>query len=200
MKQPFFATMLTLSNHEPIEIPESPRYPGSDLPNLFRSTAYYTDKSVGAFIRASRNEPWFKETLFVIVADHGHRLPKEKYAIYESQHFHIPLVLFGDVIKPEFRGIQISVFGSQTDIAKTVLGQLDLDGIRFNFSQDLFSTHPDKGYAFFNWDNGFGVISKNGLTSFDNAGKRLIKHEGNQSLLTFGQAYMQKVFATYEAF
>ncbi len=200
MKQPFFATMLTLSNHEPFEIPESPRFPGSDLPNLFRSTAFYTDKSLGAFIHASRNEPWFKETLFVIVADHGHRLPKEKYAISEAQHFHIPLVLFGDVIKPEFRGKQLSVFGSQTDIAKTVLGQLGLDGSRFAFSQDLFATHPDRGYAFFDWDNGFGVISKNGFTSFDNAGKRLIKQEGSNNLLPFGQAYMQKVFATYEAY
>ena len=55
-------------------------------------------------------------------------------------------------------------------------------------------------YAFFDWDNGFGVIRKNGFTSFDNAGKRLIKQEGSQGLLTFGQAYMQKVFATYEAY
>ncbi len=200
LKQPFFATMLTLSNHEPFEIPESPRFPGTDLPNRFRSTAFYTDKSLGAFIRAARKEPWFKETLFVIVADHGHRLPKEKYAISEAKRFHIPLVLFGDVIKPEFRGIQMSVFGSQTDIAKTVLGQLGLDGSRFTFSQDLFATHPDSGYAFFDWDNGFGVISRQGFTSYDNAGKRLIKQEGSKSLLTFGQAYMQKVFATYEAY
>jgi phosphoglycerol transferase MdoB-like AlkP superfamily enzyme len=200
MKQPFFATMLTLSNHEPFEIPESPRFPGSDLPNLFRSTAFYTDKSLGTFIRASRNEPWFKNTLFVIVSDHGHRLPKEKYAISESQRFHIPLVLFGDVIKPEFRGKKLPMFGSQTDIAKTVLGQLGLDGNRFTFSQDLFATHPDRGYAFFDWDNGFGVISKNGFISFDNTAKRLIKQEGSNSLLTFGQAYMQKVFATYEAY
>jgi phosphoglycerol transferase MdoB-like AlkP superfamily enzyme len=200
LKQPFFATMLTLSNHEPFEIPESPRFPGTDLPNRFRSTAFYTDKSLGTFIRAARKEPWFKETLFVIVADHGHRLPKEKYAISEAKRFHIPLLLVGDVIKPEFRGKQMSVFGSQTDIAKTVLGQLGLDGSRFTFSQDLFATHTDSGYAFFDWDNGFGVISKQGFTSYDNAGKRLIKQEGSKSLLTFGQAYMQKVFATYEAY
>jgi phosphoglycerol transferase MdoB-like AlkP superfamily enzyme len=200
MKQPFFATMLTLSNHEPFEIPETPRFPGSDLPNRFRSTAFYTDKSLGSFFRSARQESWFQNTLFVIVADHGHRLPKEKYAISESQRFHIPLVLVGDIIKPEFRGKQFSVFGSQTDIAKTVLGQLGLDGSRFTFSQDLLSTHSDRGYAFFDWDNGFGVISKNGFTSFDNAGKRLIKQEGSPGLLTFGQAYMQKVFATYEAY
>ena len=200
LKQPFFATMLTLSNHEPFEIPESPRFPGTDLPNRFRSTAFYTDKSLGAFIRAARKEPWFKETLFVIVADHGHRLPKEKYAISEAKRFHIPLLLVGEVIKPEFRGKQMSVFGSQTDIAKTVLGQLGLDGSRFTFSQDLFATHQDSGYAFFDWDNGFGVISKQGFTSYDNAGKRLIKQEGSKSLLTFGQAYMQKVFDTYEAY
>jgi phosphoglycerol transferase MdoB-like AlkP superfamily enzyme len=189
--------MLTLSNHEPFEIPEAPRFPGTDLPNRFRSTAFYTDKSLGAFIRSARQASWFKNTLFVIVADHGHRLPKEKYAISESQRFHIPLVLFGDVIKPEYRGKQLPVFGSQTDIAKTVLGQVGLDGSWFAFSQDLFATHPDRGYAFFDWDNGFGVISKQGFTSYDNAGKRLIKQEGSKHLLPFGQAYMQKVFATY---
>jgi phosphoglycerol transferase MdoB-like AlkP superfamily enzyme len=200
LSQPFFATMLTLSNHEPFEIPETPRFPGSDLPNRFRSTAFYTDKSLGAFIRSACKAPWFKNTLFVIVADHGHRLPKEKYAISESQRFHIPLVLFGDVIKPEFRGKQVSMFGSQTDIAKTVLGQVGLDGNRFAFSQDLFATHPDRGYAFFDWDNGFGVISKDGFTSYDNIGKRVIKQEGSKTLLTFGQAYMQKVFATYMSY
>jgi phosphoglycerol transferase MdoB-like AlkP superfamily enzyme len=200
MKQPFFATMLTLSNHEPFEIPEAPRFPGSDLPNRFRSTAFYTDKSLGAFMRQARQAPWFKNTLFVIVADHGHRLPKEKYAISESQRFHIPLVFFGEVIKPAYRGKTMEVFGSQTDIAQTVLGQLSLIGQRFPFSQDLFATHPQQGYAFFDWDNGFGVISPNGFISYDNAGKRLIKQEGSQGLLTFGQAYMQKVFAMYEAY
>ena len=151
-------------------------------------------------MRQARQAPWFKNTLFVIVADHGHRLPKEKYPISESQRFHIPLVFFGEVIKPEYRGKRMSVFGSQTDIAQTVLGQLSLNGHRFPFSQDLFATHPQQGYAFFDWDNGFGVISPNGFISYDNAGKRLIKQEGSQGLLTFGQAYMQKVFAMYEAY
>ncbi len=200
LSQPFFATMLTLSNHEPFEIPEAPRFPGSDLPNRFRSTAFYTDKSLGAFMRQARQEPWFKQTLFVIVADHGHRLPKEKYPISAAQRFHIPLVLVGEVIKPEFRGKKMSVFGSQTDIAQTVLGQLGLNGQRFKFSQDLFATDPTQGYAFFDWDNGFGVISPKGFTSYDNAGKRVIKQEGGANLLTFGQAYMQRVFSTYEAY
>ncbi len=200
LKQPFFATMLTLSNHEPFEIPESPRFPGSDLPNRFRSTAFYTDKSLGAFIRLAQKESWFKNTLFVIVADHGHRLPKEKYAISEAKRFHIPLLFFGDVIKPEFRGKQLAVFGSQTDIAKSLLGQVGLDGSRFTFSQDLFATDPNQGYAFFDWDNGFGVIRKGSFASFDNAGKRIIKQEGRENLLSFGQAYMQKVFATYQAY
>ena len=200
LKQPFFATMLTLSNHEPFEIPEAPRFPGSDLPNRFRSTAFYTDKSLGAFMRQARQEPWFKNTLFVIVADHGHRLPKEQYAISESQRFHIPLVMFGEVIKPAYRGKTMAVFGSQTDIAHTVLGQLGLDGRRFPFSQDLFATNSQQGYAFFDWDNGFGVISPKGFTSYDNAGKRVIKQEGQADILRFGQAYMQRVFSTYEAY
>jgi phosphoglycerol transferase MdoB-like AlkP superfamily enzyme len=192
--------MLTLSNHEPFEIPESPRFPGSDLPNRFRSTAFYTDKSLGSFIRLAQKESWFKNTLFVIVADHGHRLPKEKYAISEAKRFQIPLLFFGDVIKPEFRGKRLAVFGSQTDIAKSLLGQVGIDGSRFTFSQDLFATDPNQGYAFFDWDNGFGVIRKGSFASFDNAGKRIIKQEGAQNLLTFGQAYMQKVFATYQAY
>jgi arylsulfatase A-like enzyme len=136
----------------------------------------------------------------VIVADHGHRLPKEKYAISESQRFHIPLVMFGEVIKPVYRGKTMAVFGSQTDIAQTVLGQLGLDGRRFAFSQDLFATDPQQGYAFFDWDNGFGVISPKGFTSYDNAGKRVIRQDGQAGLLDFGQAYMQRVFSTYEAY
>jgi hypothetical protein len=77
---------------------------------------------------------------------------------------------------------------------------LGLDGQRFAFSQDLFATNPKQGYAFFDWDNGFGVISPKGFISYDNAGKRVIKQEGQADILRFGQAYMQRVFSTYEAY
>ncbi|HEY0054658.1 MAG TPA: LTA synthase family protein [Pedobacter sp.] len=201
IKQPFFATLLTLTNHEPFEVPGKPRFPGQEIENKFRSTAYFADSCLGSFINDAKKAPWYKNTLFVVVADHGHRLPRNQSEIFRPNRFRIPLLFFGDVIKPEFRGKRISKIGSQTDIAATVLNQLKIPASDFKWSRDLLNPGtPD--FAFFDWDNGFGVINPRQVISFDNTGKRVIFKKTEQgaedeNLLRWGKAYMQQVYQEY---
>ncbi len=200
-KTPFFSTILTLTNHEPFEIPGTPRFKGEDPENKFRSTFFYTDSCIGAYIKEAKTKEWYKNTLFVITADHSHRLPGT-IAEYDPQRYHIPLLFFGDVLKPEFRGKRIEKTGSQTDLANTLLTQLKIDPLRYKWSKDLLNPKTD-GFAFFNWDNGFGFAADSQVISFDNVGKNIIlrrdsTNKKNDGQLTrYGKAYMQNVFQEY---
>ncbi len=200
-KQPFFSTILTLTNHEPFELPGTPRFKGENVENKFRSTFFYTDSCVGAYINEAKKKEWYKNTLFVILADHSHRLPGN-ITEYDPKRYHIPLLFYGDVLKPEFKGKRIEKFGNQTDLAATLLSQLNINPSRYTWSKDLLNPGT-KEFAFFNWDNGFGFGTKGQIISFDNVGKNIILRKNPQDSKTdgelsyYGKAYMQKVFQEY---
>jgi phosphoglycerol transferase MdoB-like AlkP superfamily enzyme len=197
---PFFSTFLTLTNHEPFDLPGKPRFPGNDVQNKFRSTAFYADSCLGAFIREAKTKSWYKNTLFIMVADHGHYLPFENLEISDPKRYRVPLIFFGEVIKPEFRGTRIHKVGNQTDIASTLLSQLDIDSGAYPWSRDLL--HPQtRDFSFFNWDHGIGVINETQAISYETVGKSVIyKRNGSsspqedESLLKYGKASMQVVY------
>jgi phosphoglycerol transferase MdoB-like AlkP superfamily enzyme len=200
-KQPFFSTILTLTNHEPFEIPVERKYKGENVNDQFRSTMFYTDSCLGAYLTDAKKKAWYKNTLFVIIADHGHRLPND-LPEFEARKYRIPLIFYGDVIKPEFKGLKISKTGSQTDLVATLLNQVKIDASRYTWSKDLLNPSTP-GFAFFNWDNGFGFATKEQVISYDNVGKNIILHKNkanlklDNQLLRYGQAHMQEVFQQY---
>lgn len=201
VKQPFFSTILTLTNHEPFEVPGQSRFKGENVENKFRSTSFYTDSCLGAYLKEAKSRQWYKNTLFVILADHGHRLPRS-IPEYDPDRYRIPLLFFGDMIKPKFRGTRINKTGSQTDLAATLLNQLEIDPSRYKWSKDLLNPGT-KEFAFFNWDNGFGFATKAQIVSFDNVGKNIILRKNapdpktDTELVHYGKAYMQLVFQEY---
>ena len=199
--RPFFSTLLTLTNHEPFELPGKPRFKGENVENKFRSTTYYTDSCLGAYLKEAKKKQWYKNTLFVILADHSHRLPGN-ITEYDPKRYRIPLLFFGDVIKPEFKGKRMEKIGSQTDLASTLLNQLKINPYRYKWSKDLLNPGT-REFGFFNWDNGFGFATKHQIISFDNVGKTIIlrKNPANPKIddqsIFYGKAYMQKVFQDY---
>lgn len=201
VKQPFFSTILTLTNHEPFELPVKSHFPGDDVENKFRSTTFYTDSCLGAYLKEAKKKPWYKNTLFVILADHSHRLPAN-LAEHDPRRYRIPLLFFGNMIKPEFRGTRISKTGNQTDLVATILNQLNIDPIRYKWSKDLLNPGT-QSFSFFNWDNGFGFVTENQIISFDNVGKKIILRKNSPNakidneLLKNGKAYMQEAFQQY---
>jgi phosphoglycerol transferase MdoB-like AlkP superfamily enzyme len=200
-KQPFFSTILTLTNHEPFELPVEKKYKGKNVNDQFRSTMFYTDSCLGAYLSEAKKKAWYKNTLFVIIADHGHRLPAN-LTEFDSKKFRIPLLFWGDVIKPAFKGLKISKIGSQTDLVSTLLKQVNMDASRYTWSKDLLNPSTP-GFAFFNWDNGFGFATNEQVISYDNMGKNIIlrKNEANpkidEELVRYGKAHMQEVFQQY---
>ncbi|GAA4784685.1 alkaline phosphatase family protein [Olivibacter ginsenosidimutans] len=201
-KEPFFSTILSLNNHEPFDLPGAHKFGKDNLPDLFRSTAYYTDSVLYDYLHRAKAMPWYKHTLFVIVADHGHRLPLEKWDSNHPKRYHIPLLFYGDVIGTAYRGKRIDQLGSQVDIASTLCHQAGLSSDAYVWSRDLLNP-TTKPFAFFTWANGWGVVDTACALGFDNVGKVLTYTSGEQAcdekspLFKSGQAYMQAVYQQY---
>ncbi len=191
-KEPFFSTVYTLSSHEPFEIPIKPKFPVTDEISKFRNSVYYTDWALGNFIEAAKKEPWWHNTLVVLVADHGHPYPNNDPNHVPSK-FHIPFILTGGALTTH--GLTIDMLGSQTDIAATILSQLQLPHNDYVWSRNLLAPTSNP-FAFYVFQDGFGYLTPAGTVTFDNTSKKVItKDEGVlEDQLEMGKAYLQYSF------
>ena len=164
---PFFALVMTTSNHRPYTFPQG----RIDLPSGGGRLAAvkYTDYAIGKFIEDARTKPWFDNTIFVITADHcassagKTELPIEKY--------HIPLMIYAPkILTPRV----VSNLSSQIDIAPTILGILGAsykskfignDILHFPADRAFISTYQLLGYF---KNNHLVVLSpKDGVKTYD---------------------------------
>jgi phosphoglycerol transferase MdoB-like AlkP superfamily enzyme len=194
-KQPFFSTLFTLSSHEPYEIPVKPEFVGNDETTQFKNSFNYTDKCIGNFIAQAKMQPWWDSTLIIMVADHGHRLPGN----YSNDHptkFKIPLILTGGALK--LKEVVSNSIGSQTDIAFTLLQQINLKTDGFRWSKNLLDSTA-KQFAFYVFNDGFGFVTQAGALTFDNVSKKIIYQDKDvpASQLNYGKAYMQLSFEDF---
>ena len=187
-KQPFFATLFTISSHEPYDVPMKTKFIGNDRTTLFENSVYYTDSVVGSFIRQIKKLPLWDNTLIVFVADHGHPLPGNDPNDRPSK-FHIPLIFTGGALTLKGR---INTIGSQTDIATTLLDQLHVPTKNYEWGKDLLDSSA-KSFAFYSFNNGFGFVTPKGTETIDNVSKKpiFISPGFDTSQIIFGKAYME---------
>src|SRR5690606_8878822 len=98
----------------------------------------YADGCLKDFIEKCKKQKWYKNTLFVFVADHGHATPSSQSPSF-NKYNRIPLLFWGEPLKDEFRGKQINKLGSQSDIAATLIYQMNGDTSRYPWSKDLLN-------------------------------------------------------------
>lgn len=163
--QPFLSCMFTLSTHSPYDIPKDMGVKKGGEHQAYLNTIKYADESLGRFFESVKKEPWYSNTLFVLVADHGHVTPTY-YTIHDARRSRIPLLFYGDVIKDDHKGKVYDKTASQIDIAATLLQQLDLPHNNFTHSKDLFDPdHP--GFAPFTFHNGIGWVRQDGFYGYE---------------------------------
>ena len=185
-KEPFFSTFLTLSSHEPFEVPYN------RLKNPYLNSVAFTDSCLGDFIDKLKKLPLWNNTLIVLVSDHGFRYPASVKE-HDPKRYHIPMLWLGGAIKePRV----IANYGNQTDLAATLLYQLDLPHKEFTFSNNMVdSLQP--AYAFYSYNNGFGFIDTTGVSVYDCESEKplIIKPEaGNEIRLNNGKALLQTLY------
>lgn len=204
VKEPFFSVTMTLSNHEPFDVPGPVRFPGNDEANKFRNSAAYTDACIGEFFRKAKKESWYANTLFVLVADHGHLLPKHRNDLYPNSR-HIPMILYGEPIKPEYRGIQITKLGGHQDLPATLLPQLGLDASEFHWSKNLMAPAATN-FAYFQMEHVLGWIEEKNWLVYSYNRKDLILQSPNpdstllKESLHRGQAFIQEIYREYQGY
>jgi phosphoglycerol transferase MdoB-like AlkP superfamily enzyme len=189
---PFFVSYFTLSSHEPFDVPMQTVFKGSEEPNRFRNSMYYTDKSLGEFIRQASHKKWWKNTLVIFVADHGSRHPNDD-PNYVVSKFHIPMIWTGGALS--VKDTVVSTFGGQVDIAPTLLEQLGLDGSAFKFGKNILDPQATSS-AFFVYNAGVGCVTPQSTISYDLKGHYLLQQEGIPSPenLKISRAYVQRVY------
>lgn len=151
---PFFMVLLTLSNHNPFDVPMEPVFPGNDYEDQFYNAAFYSDKCLGEFIARAEKSDWYKNTLFIILGDHGTRIGNTSE--YDSERFNIPMLWLGGALK--VKGLHIESYGSQTDLPNTLLNQLGIPADHYEFSKNLFDEEAPS-FAYYSFQNGFGIMS-----------------------------------------
>jgi phosphoglycerol transferase MdoB-like AlkP superfamily enzyme len=189
--EPFLKVVLTLSSHEPFEVPMQPVFKGNDDLTKFRNSIYYTDKALGSFLDWAKGTEWWKNTLIVLVADHYRRNSSE-VLVYSEDIFRIPMLWLGGALSEH--GIKIEKIGSQVDIPVTILHQMDLDG-NYPFSKDLLSANS-KSFAFYAFNEGFGFITDSSKYIYDHKlGKPVIEEgTGAEAAGKMGKAYLQVLY------
>ena len=194
---PFFKVALTLSSHEPFDVPSKKLSQGSSPEELFLNSCRYTDSVTGAFLKSAQQKSWWKNTLVVITADHGHAYPGKREEM-NKERFLIPLVWMGGALRDEYKGQRISVTGSQTDLANTLLHQLQAYDDQFRFSRDLLAPNPTS-FAVFTFNNGYGVVTPHSDFIWDFEFKRHLIYNGpvHPEAEETGRAFMQVLFNDY---
>jgi len=194
-QNPFFKVILTLSSHEPFEVPMQPVFDGNDESIKFLNSCYYTDKSLGEFISHAKRQTWWDNTLVIITADHGHRFPHPE-ELKEKERFKIPMLWLGGALAKQ--DTVITLFGGQTDISKTLLSQLGNNSADFVFSKNLLANDA-KSFSVYVFNNGFGYVAPDHEHIYDFDLQNYLKMEGDEKALTYGKAYMQKLFLDYNS-
>ena len=145
MQQPFMTALFTASSHTPFNLPE--RYKGK-FPKgekEIQESIAYTDHALRLFFERACREPWYKNTLFVITADHC-STHIDPYYMTTLGYFNVPIIFYapGD---STLRGYDTEHIVEQTDIMPTVLAYLHYDKPYLAFGKDMLHTPADETFA-----------------------------------------------------
>lgn len=161
-KEPFFSSFFSVSSHHPFKVPAEYEGKFKGGPLVIHKCIQYTDFGLRRFFNKVSKMPWYKNTIFVITADHtsseiGFPEGRTAWGVYN-----IPIIFFaGD---NSLKGIEPGI-GQQIDILPTTLGLLNYDKPFLAFGRDLFGdTEP---FCFNYKDNAYQLFSDQYLLQFD---------------------------------
>lgn len=136
--KPFHFFVMTTSNHRPFTYPEG----CIDLPSKISGRAgavKYSDHAIGEFLRDAAAQPWFRNTIFVVVGDHCASVAGK--TALPVQNYHVPLLIYspGGQLAPR----RVRELMSQVDYAPTLLGLLNWSYASRFYGRDLHKTNTD---------------------------------------------------------
>ncbi|MFQ2194692.1 LTA synthase family protein [Aeromonas jandaei] len=151
--KPFFSLVFSSSNHDPFEFPDN-RIALYEQPKQTRNNAAkYADYAIGEFFKKARNSEYWKDTLFLVIADHDSRVSGA--SLVPIPRFHIPGVIVGDGIAPK----KDPRIVSQIDMAPTLLSLMGISADYPMLGKDLTRMPADwPGRAIMQYDKNFALM------------------------------------------
>ena len=208
LKPPFFATAMTLSLHPPYDVPYQSAWQGSSDRSKFLNSAAFADHALGEFFKIAEQQPWYANTLFVLVADHGVS-PPNGIGLDNPVARRIPLILCGAPLSKEWKGKRISVFANHHDVPATVLRMLDHREEGFAWSRDLWwwvgvlegykspaTAQFHGGFAYYTNENGIGWVNRQGagFFQFQDTSWQMFQGQLDRSSQRDAKAYLQMLY------
>ncbi len=200
-KEPFFSMIFTGSTHSPYDEPKIVSqldWKCAELPYL--NSAKYTDYCIKKYLDMAKLQPWYANTLFILVADHSHRTHKER-DYHSPEYQHIPMLWFGEVLKDEYRGTTVDKLCSQVDIPLTILKQLQISTDAYEWSLDIFNPNTEE-FAAFETSWGLNWIRKEQFLRYDGFQNYFYPSSfENDSIKNreqlYGKSYLQILYQQY---
>jgi phosphoglycerol transferase MdoB-like AlkP superfamily enzyme len=158
--QPFMQIAFTGSTHSPYDIPKEWEGFWNGNESGIMNSIRYADHSLFTFLESCKKQPWFNETLFIFVADHGRTTPLNSNAIAAS-FFRIPLLFWGPTIEESFRGVDYEKVAMQSDLVATLLHQMNISSSDYPWSRDILSSDFQE-FAVYSSSQGYGWKDKAG--------------------------------------
>lgn len=185
-RAPLLAGWLTLSSHEPFEVPYD------KFEDKILNAVAFTDEQVGRLLERLSQSPAWENLLVILVADHGYAYPATVAYNAEARH-RIPMLWLGGALSETGEVLQ---YASQHDLAATLLAELGIPYEEFLFSRDIFNEAvPHFGYWCFN--DGFGVADSRGVTLYDCTSEQLLEESdpaSSEERLRWGKTLLQSTY------
>jgi phosphoglycerol transferase MdoB-like AlkP superfamily enzyme len=153
--KPFFTLAFSSSNHAPFEFPDGRIELYEQPKGTDNNAVKYADYAIGEFFKKAQNSPYWKDTVFLIVADHDIRV--RGVSLVPVERFHIPGLILGADIKPlRYKGM-----ASQIDLPVTLLSLMGIEAQHPMTGRDLSSVAPDSlGRAMMQYNANFGWMEE----------------------------------------
>lgn len=157
MRQPFHATLFSLSSHHPFSLPEPYKAAQGIREQSIFTTVQYTDAALARFFREAAQKDWFLQTLFVVVADHVFPDAIQDKDQSRNGRYRIPLLFYapGDSLMSSYDPTPVQ----QMDILPGILDYLNYPHPFFALGNSPFDTAADR-VVIQHWNEGYQWISK----------------------------------------
>ena len=181
--RPFLAGLLTLSSHTPFDVP----YAKFD-DRMFNAVAF-TDACIGRMIGRLKASPAWENLLVVLVADHGYPYPSTLMYNEPLRH-RIPMLWLGGALEG---ARTVEEYASQIDLCATLLGQMGIAHDDFEYSKDIFAPAPPRKFAYYTFEEGFGVVDASGEAIWDGKSGRVLRAT-DPELVDIGRTMLQTTY------
>lgn len=185
----YFDVILTLSSHEPFDVPFT-----SDFSHAYLNSVAYTDSCLGAFVDSLKQHPLWDSTIVILSPDHGYPYPNG-IANYNPLRYRIPMAIIGGAVQ---QPMQVPTLCSQIDLVPTVLHAMGLDAEAYPFSKNILDSTQTE-FAFYAFNDGFALLTPQDTIIVD-AKANMLLHGNNEFLNQQAHAFMQCIMEKIDQF